>query len=453
MLNISSNSVSKYIKQEGYTALERVQKKTSGNRLKRMLLISLGVMLVICFLPWTQNIQTRGNVMALRPDQRPQTIHSVIGGRIEAWYVQEGQRVQKGDTILRLSEIKDNFFDPKLVERNKEQLNFKESSLTNYDQKIVALENQIEALEKTRSLKLEQTNQKLKQAQLKVQTDSMDLVAAQTAYLIAEEQLNRMKKLYEEGLKSLVDYENRQNVLQKASATLTASENKLLTSQSELLNARVELMSVRTTYDYEIAKAQSEKNSATSNKFDAEAEITKLRNHISNLEIRNQFYFITAPQEGFITKAIKTGIGELIKEGEPIISIMPANYDLAIEMFVEPVDLPLVKKGQHVRIRFDGWPAIVFSGWPNSSYGTYGGTVYAIDNFISDNGKYRVIVVPDKNDPPWPDALRVGAGTSAMLMLNDVPIWYELWRKINGFPPDFYHHETKKPDSFNEKHP
>ncbi len=69
---------------------------------------------------------------------------------------------------------------------------------------------------------------------------------------------------------------------------------------------------------------------------------------------------------------------------------------------------PLVHKGEKVRIQFDGWPAIVFSGWPNTSYGTYGGTVFAIDNFISDNGKYRVLVAPDTSDHKWPTGIRVG---------------------------------------------
>ena len=117
---------------------------------------------------------------------------------------------------------------------------------------------------------------------------------------------------------------------------------------------------------------------------------------------------------------------------------MPSQYDLAVEMYVRPIDLPLVEKGQNVRIQFDGWPAVVFSGWPNTSYGTYGGNVVAIDNFMSKNGMYRLLVSPDKEDHAWPEALRVGAGTNSMMLLSDVPIWYELWRNINGFPPDYY---------------
>ena len=112
--------------------------------------------------------------------------------------------------------------------------------------------------------------------------------------------------------------------------------------------------------------------------------------------------------------------------------------DLAVELYVRPMDMPLINKGQKVRFIFDGWPSIVFSGWPNSSYGTFGGEVAAIDNFISPNGKYRILVAPAKQEQPWPTALRVGSGSLGFALMKDVPIWYELWRQINGFPPDLY---------------
>lgn len=117
---------------------------------------------------------------------------------------------------------------------------------------------------------------------------------------------------------------------------------------------------------------------------------------------------------------------------------MPKTYNLAVEIYIDPIDLPLVNIGEHVRLQFDGWPAIVFSGWPNASHGTYGGIIYGIDQFISKNGKYRILVEQDPTDNKWPDALRFGGGTSSMILLNDVPIGYELWRKINGFPPNYY---------------
>ena len=126
---------------------------------------------------------------------------------------------------------------------------------------------------------------------------------------------------------------------------------------------------------------------------------------------------------------------------------MPAHIDYAVEMFVRPVDLPLLSKGQTVRFLFDGFPAIVFSGWPEASYGTFGGKVVAIESSVSANGKFRILVGEDPSGKPWPKELKMGAGASGIALLKDVPIWYELWRNINGFPPDYY--QKQKPE--NEK--
>ncbi len=438
MLNISPHSVRKYVDGADLDTLKAVEGLHSGRVLLRMITILFIVGLFILFLPWTQIISSEGQVTTLRPDQRPQTIHSVIPGRIEQWFVKEGDFVNKGDTILFISEVKDEYFDPSLLDRTQEQLTAKEMSVSSYMEKVRSLDNQIDALVQTSRLKFEQAQNKYKQAQLKILTDSMDFKAARLAVEIAEEQYRRMEKLYEDGLKSLTDLESRRLTMQKAQAEVISYENKLLTSRNELINAEVELMSIQAQYRDDISKAESEKFTALSSMYDAEAVVTKLQNQYMNYSVRIGLYYILAPQDGYVTKAIQSGLGETFKEGESIVSIMPSKYDLAIEVYVKPIDLPLVEIGQPVRIQFDGWPAIVFSGWPNTSYGTYGGKVFAIDNFISPNGMYRILVSPDPEDVPWPTALRVGSGSNSMMLLKDVSIGYELWRKINGFPPDYY---------------
>jgi membrane fusion protein, adhesin transport system len=401
-----------------------------------------GFTLVLMFIPWTQNIAGKGSVTTLQLDQRPQTIHSIIGGRIEKWYVQEGDFVNKGDTILFISEIKADYLDPELLDRTKEQMTAKEQSVQSYMSKVRSLDDQIDALIQTSAIKLDQTKNKYEQAKLKVTADSIDYVAAKINYDIANKQLKRTEELHKDGLKSLTELENKRLSFQKSQADMISQESQLLSSRNQLLNARSELTSIQAEYRNSIAKAESEKFASMSNMYDAEATVTKLQNEYMNYSLRSGMYYITAPQNGYVTKAIQSGIGETIKEGEQLVSIMPSVYDLAVEMYVKPIDLPLIKKNHKVRIQFDGWPAIVFSGWPNTSFGTFGGRIYAIDNFISDNGLYRVMVKPDPKDTPWPDALRVGAGTRNMLLLNDVPIWYELWRQINGFPPDYYRGTT-----------
>lgn len=438
MLNISPHSVSHRIDRSLFRSMRKVEGKETGVLVIRTSLLLLALAFIILFLPWTQNIRAGGTLTALRPEQRPQTIQSVIGGRIEKWYVQEGDFVKKGDTIIFLSEVKDDYFDPQLLVRTQEQLEAKKQSRISYSEKVEAIDNSISALLQNRDLRMEQARNRLLQTRFRVISDSIDVEAAKVNFDIAREQFERMSTLFDEGLKSQTDMENRQNVMQRAQANLISAENKLLTSRNEEINARVELNSVQATFRDAIAKGQSDRASALSAMYDTDALITKLQNQFVNYSMRRGMYHLTAPQDGFITQAISMGIGETVKEGEEIVSIMPYDIELAVEMYIRPLDLPLIKKYQPVRIQFDGWPAIVFSGWPNTSYGTYGGEVFAIDKFISPNGRYRVLLTPDPDDYPWPDALRVGSGAISMVLLKDVPIWYELWRQVNGFPPDYY---------------
>lgn len=402
-----------------------------------------GIFLLIIFatlLPWTQNISSQGKLTSLNPEDRPQTIHSTIAGRIEKWYVSEGKQVKKGDTIIRLSEIKDKYFDPQLLERTNEQIVSKMEALKSSKSKAEALNKQIEALASGLQYSLNKAKNKVIQNSLKVQSDSMDLVAMKIDNQIAKDQLARQQKLYDQGLKSLTELEQRKLKFQESSAKLLASENKLNTSKNELLNAQIELNSLRAEYLDKTSKAESEMNSTMSYIYSSEAEISKMNNEYSNLKIRNSFYYITAPQDGYVVKALRQGIGETIKEGESVASIMPLDPKLAVELYVKPMDVPLLSKGSKVRLQFDGWPALVFSGWPDVGFGTFGGEVAVIDNIDSD-GSYRILVVPDPTQDPWPKPLRVGTGCYGWAMLKDVPIFYEIWRQLNGFPPDYTGHE------------
>jgi len=451
MLNISHNSISKKVDTKRYKSFGQVESKNTGKILARVLFGLLGLILIIMFLPWTQNIRARGYVTTLKPDQRPQSVQSIIAGRIEKWFVQEGDYVEKGDTILYISEIKDAYFDPNLLERTNQQIEAKELTKQSYDEKVKALESQIVALQNMQRLKTEQTRNKLLQSKLKVTADSIEYEAAKTNFQIAERQLKRMEELHKEGLKSLTDLESRTLKLQESQAKLIGYESKLLSSRNDLINARLELSAIENEYRDKLSKANSEKFSALSNSYNANVEVTKLQNQYMNYSVRTGLYYILAPQNGYITQAIQTGIGETIKEGSSIVSIMPADYDLAVEMYVKPMDLPLLQKGQEVRFMFDGWPAIIFSGWPNTSYGTFGGKIVAIDNFTSKDAKYRILVAPDHQDTPWPEAVRIGSGANGFALLKDVPIWYELWRQFNGFPPDYYQTNDQLAESEKKK--
>lgn len=420
-----------------FYALKLVNTPKRYKIIRNWLLGLLGFLFIVLFLPWQQNVQGKGKVTPLRPEDRPQVIPSVIAGRIKQWLVQEGQLVAKGDTICVITEVKDKFFDPQMISRTSDQINNKQDAVAAKLGKIGATQKQVAALKDGLRFKLQQSSNKVKQMRFKVAAEKAALDAAKINYQMAQDQFTRLDALFKKGLASLTELQNRNNKTQEANAKLVESDNKYNSVQNELINAEIELNAVEADYIDKISKAESIINEATGELFESRAEISKMQVELSNLELRSGFYIIRAPQTGYVVKAMKSGIGELIKEGEDLVTIMPAHSKMAVELYVRAMDLPLMKIGVPVRIQFDGWPALVFSGWPDVGVGTFGGLVQAVDRVNSSNGQFRVLVVPDPADKPWPELVRAGGGIYGWAMLSRVRVWYEMWRQFNGFPPDF----------------
>lgn len=452
MLNISDNPIStKHF--EGYASYQHCSQYTS-RRMARWLIGFFLLFIFSMFLPWTQNVRAKGKLTTLSPDHRPQSIYSTISGRIEKWYIREGQLVKKGDTIAFLSEVKADYFDPQLLARTQQQVDAKKSSIVSYEGKAEALGSQISALNQARELKVSQAQNKIRQCQFKILSDSTDLEAIKIDNQIAEAQYRRTDTLYQKSIKSLSDLEEKRRKLQETQAKKISAENKLASTRAELLNALIDLNGIAADYADKIAKAESDRFSTLSSQFDAEGSAAKLESQYSSYDARAKFYYVLAPQDCYINKVLKKGLGEVVKENEELVSIMPADFgDIAVEMYIRPMDYPLIELQQRVRFIFDGWPAFVFSGWEGQSFGTFGGRITAIDNMASENGLYRILVSPNEADKTWPTALRVGSAAEGIIMLNDVPMWYELWRQLNGFPPDFYEEAKLEDDRLKLKAP
>ncbi len=436
MLNLSNRN--QQVREQESILFKTLGSPKAGKILAKVLLSVTFLFLILLFLPWQQNIRGKGKVTAFAPEQRPQSIETAIAGRIESWKVIEGQFVNRGDTILTLSEIKDKYFDPALLRRMQDQIEAKKSSINSKKEKIQALQDQIEALKELLMAKQEQTENKIIQAQYKLVSDSVDYEAEKVRLENQKNIYERNKKLYEAGNIALTKLQEIESKYQSSKMKQISTENKFYESRTELVNVKVSVSAIKAEYQDKISKAESEVNSTMSEIYDGEGSLAKLENEYVNLSIRNEQYQLIAPQDGYIVKTLKAGIGETIKEGESVAQIMPETPELAVEMYVKAMDVPLIQQGRKVRIQFDGWPALQFSGWPNVSVGTFGGVVRVIDRVSSRAGEYRILVTQDQEDEPWPDLLRVGSGTKGWVMLDNVSVWYEIWRQLNGFPPSLY---------------
>lgn len=434
MLNLSNNVVPESVKESSNAYIqELVSTPKSTHVLKRWLLGFFIIFIITLFLPWQQNINGKGTVTALSPSERPQSIQNVIAGRIEKWNIAEGQLVAKGDTLVILSELKDEYFDPQLPIRLNEQLQAKKEALDSYEAKADALQKQIDALSKNWELSLEKARNKVKQNRAKVSADSADIQAEKLQVKIAQDRLDRGLTQEKQGILSLNEIETRRLKVQETQNKLISVQNKLAISKQELINSQIELNSINAEYAEKIAKARSDRSSALASISDGQSEISKIVNKQASVDIRRNMYVVRAPQDGYVVKALKAGIGETLKETESICTLQPVNPNLAVELYVNAMDVPLIQQGRIARLEFEGWPAIQFSGWPSVSVGTFAGKVRVIDMIDSKNGQYRLLVTSDGGN--WPKQLRVGSGVYGWIMLDDVPVWYEIWRQLNAFPP------------------
>lgn len=419
----------------------QVYRPKYAKQMKRLFYAFLAACLIVLFLPWTQSVSMSGEVSVLNPENKPQQVTSRIAGRVEKWYINDGDFVNKDDTIAFISEVKPEYMDSLLVQRSESQVKAKEVSLQSYEKKVAAINDQIDAINKALRLKTEQVKNKVLQVKAKLSSDSAEALASANNYKVAEEQFKRYEELLGKGVISKTDLENRKVKVQEAYAKKIAAENKITATKNELLNAELELNTTLQEYNEKLMKAESDKFSTISMVYEAEGSLTKLQNQLSNYALRNTYYYVLAPQAGYVNNLALKGVGEIVKEGGMLCNIVPVQKEQAVELYVDPVDLPLLSRGQQVQLIFDGWPAFVFSGWPGISYGSYSAEIVTFDKVISANGKFRVLAV--QTGERWPDAVQIGGGAKGFTLLKDVPVIYELWRKANGFPPEFYKPKTE----------
>lgn len=363
-------------------------------------IIVTGILLATAFLifiPWQQTVVGSGKVTSFLPEARPQTVESVISGRIIKWYVAEGARVQKGDTICILADINVNFFDRELL--NKLQ--------TLRDRTFEAQEQAINVAIQRRK----QSEQRYNQARARLENVLVEVSTARIRY-------DRADTLFKQDLTSRRDLETAQLNLQKAVAD----------SVSIAAAMRAALQ------DVDAFRAEEERIISQAYVAMQEADV-----RLANAQGRVGAGTILAPISGTVVRIAKAGAGQTVKEGEQLATIVPTTTDQAAEIYVSSMDAALIEPGRLVSLQFSGFPAFQFSGWQNIAVGIFHGRVKVIDAVDDGSGRFRVLVVPDTDMRDWPDMryLRQGTDVTGWVLLNEVPIGYELWRQFMGFPPQF----------------
>ena len=291
-----------------YSAYNSIYSVDIESRIKNIFWGLFFVLVFILFVPWTQNINTSGIVTTQFQEQRPQQINSIIPGKIIKWWVKEGDFVQKGDTIVELADTKDDYLDPRLIERTNDQLIAKKQKVDFYDSKITNIKGQIVAIEEGFKLKESAIRNKIQQLERKILIDSAELSAAKIDLEVGTNQYNRAGKMLNDGIISLVDYERRTQSFNKAKAGFQEKQQKFLNTKQDVLIARIELNTLKQDVNDKLFKLKGDIANSNTEKSTVIAEVAKNENELSNYRIRGGQKWLVAPQTGQIIKAKKAGI-------------------------------------------------------------------------------------------------------------------------------------------------
>lgn len=424
-------------KLQSWEAVQIPERLRFSSRLALKLVVLF--LLIIAFVPWTQTITVTGQLSAYTPYERPQDIEAQITGRIKKWHVFEGVRVKQGDLILELDDYDPSFMAPDLLSLLEQRKKALEDTRKAAVGRAEDLENRIKEMHNLVKAAVPSADARVVEAENKVREARQKVNAVKIAVDTAELNVDRHKQLAEQGLVSQRELELTIQAaiatkadLQGATANLRAAEQgmKALSFGRDQISAEVlqRLMDAEASRDHSLADAAK-----------AVDQLADVSLRMSNATQRRIASRILAPIDGTVVKMAEAGAGETVRQGDKIVRLSPTSADKAIEMVADGLDAPLLNIGRKVRILFYGIPAIPLPAWPELMAGTFGGLIKVIDQVDDGKGNFRFWVIPDPEERPWPEQTHIRQGTKAMgwVILNRVPLWYELWRRFNLFPPDY----------------
>jgi multidrug efflux pump subunit AcrA (membrane-fusion protein) len=413
----------------------------SATRVARWLGVALCVAATVAALaPWQQSVTGAGRVIAFEPLERQQTLEAPIEGRVVRWHVHEGERVEEGQLLLEMS---DN--DPQLFERLEQERTLTRDRMTTYAARVTSLEDRLLAVENAQAGAVRAADARVQMARDRLAASDQAVTAADADLDAQAVNLERTRDLAEQGLVSQRELELAILAEARARTGAAAAENSRDAARADRDGASAARLQAQATMLAEIENARATLESARTDLQAAETALLRIDSRLA----RQGLQVVTAPRAGSVFRIQANVMGEQVKVGDPLLTLVPDAAERAVELWVDGNDAALVSAGRAVRMQFEGWPAVQFAGWPSVAVGTFGGRVSFLDSTDDGQGNFRVVVVPDDADEPWPDErfLRQGVRANGWVLLDSVSLGFEIWRQLNGFPPTVTFPASSSPSS------
>jgi multidrug efflux pump subunit AcrA (membrane-fusion protein) len=445
-------------------ALGLVGKRRRTRRIGRVLLVLLVVTpFVLAFAPWQQNMPGEGHVVEFDPKNRPMPLQARIDGLLLKWHVQEGQQVRAGDLIVDLA---DN--DANLLERLQDQLTAAEQKLAAAKLKRDQYNLRITEAEQARMAAMQLADDEAAAAEQALVVAGKNVMVAEAALLFRQQAATMWEGLVKDRIGAGIELANAVQQRNIAAAELEARQAAVAGAEANLRARQSARRRIERDEQAKVQSAMADRDAAEGDVADATGSVLRLERDLE----RQRQQSLRAPLDGYVQRLVANGQGGVfVKAGTTLAMIVPATAQLAVELFIDGNDVTFLDVGRHVRLQFEGWPAIQWVGWPSAAVGTFGGRIAFIDRFDQGSGKFRVMVVPEpkpfiepegpvvdwlrrlltfekvsmaENPHAWPEDpwLRPGTRAKGWIVLDRVSLGFEIWRQLNGFPPTVARPET-----------
>lgn len=393
-------------------------------RILALLLVAMPV--ALAFVPWRQTVSGSGRIIGQDPLDRQFTIEAPIYGRVVEWFVAEGSHVEVGQAVARIADNDPNYMAAIVAQRDATA-----HKLETAEKEVEIYGDVIDRFEEVRAMAVKSAASYIEVAGQKILAEEQEAAAARVARDTDRLQAERLARLLPQGLASRREHEVAEQKYRESAAKLQKAEAALASARIDKGAKEAYLAEVTAKTEADTRKAEGELQKAL-------GKVDECRKELQDVEVkvrRQQTQQVVAPRSGTILRLLVNQGTEQVKDGDPIAVLVPDAASLAVELAVDGNDVPLIQPGDPVRLQFEGWPAVQFAGWPSVAVGTFGGRVGLVDSTDDGKGKFRIVALPVPGEA-WPSGryLRQGVRAKGWVLLREVRLGYEIWRRVNGFP-------------------
>ncbi|MBF6057544.1 HlyD family type I secretion periplasmic adaptor subunit [Thiomicrorhabdus heinhorstiae] len=333
------------------------------------------------------------------PSTQIQIIQNLEGGIVEELYIHPGDKVKKGQTLLKLdntqfassygeSEIKEAQLIARAQRLAAEAFDKPLQRVTITDNEPVqALYNREYELYLARQKQRESDDaiiiEQIEQKKIELRGTLGEQQQLKRSLSLISKEVNLMQPLVRQGVASEVDLLKLQRQENDVLTKLKGVQNKIPRLQSQITENRAKRIEAKEQF---MNDAHEELNKVLAEKSQLEKSKVALKDRVNRTDIKS-------PVHGTIKQMFVNTIGGVVQPGSDIVEIVPDDDSLILETRIKPADIGFLYPGLKAKVKFTAYDFSIYGGLDGSVIGI------SADTITDDEGNsyYLAKIKTDKN--------------------------------------------------------